>query len=171
MTQTGGTGATGPRVLISACLLGQPVRYDGGHKKLLHRLIDELQAAGRLVPVCPEMLGGLPTPRPAAEIRGIGDGDSVLDDLAIITSRDGLNMTPAFLSGAEAVLHIARSKQCRYAILAEKSPSCGSRQIYSGDFDGVLQYGRGVTAALLARNGITVISSEADLDRIDLSQE
>lgn len=161
----------GPMVLISACLLGQRVRYDGGHKKLLHRLIDELQAAGRLVPICPEMLGGLPTPRPAAEIRGEGDGASVLDDLAIITSQDGRDMTSEFLSGADAALQIAKSRNCRYAIMAEKSPSCGSRQVYSGNFDGVLQPGQGVTAALLARHGITVISSEADLDRIDLSQE
>lgn len=143
------------RILVSACLLGAPVRYDGAGKALGHPLLDRWQAEGRLVPVCPELMGGLPVPRPAAEIAG-GDGDAVLDGDARIRTRDGTDVTDAFHAGAEAALAAARTAGCRFALLMPRSPSCGSRDIHDGSFSGALVPGRGVTAALLVRDGIAV---------------
>ncbi len=143
------------RILVSACLLGAPVRYDGAGKALGHPLLDRWQAEGRLVPVCPELMGGLPVPRPAAEIAG-GDGDAVLDGHARIRTCDGADVTDAFRAGAEAALDAARAAGCRFALLMPRSPSCGTRDIHDGSFAGTLVPGRGVTAALLVRDGIAV---------------
>lgn len=143
------------RILVSACLLGAPVRYDGAGKALGHPLLDRWQAEGRLVPVCPELMGGLPVPRPAAEIAG-GDGDAVLDGRARIRTRDGADVTDAFRAGADAARDAARAAGCRFALLMPRSPSCGTRDIHDGSFSGALVPGRGVTAALLVRDGVAV---------------
>lgn len=147
------------KILISACLIGQKVRYDGGHHRLGHPSIDIWQSAGRLVPCCPEVLGGLAVPRPPAEIVG-GDGGHVLRGEAVVKTAAGAEVTPAFIKGAEAALALARSHAIRVAILCQRSPSCGSRQIYNGRFEGVLIPGVGVTAALLKANGIAVFGPE-----------
>ncbi|MEJ2639050.1 MAG: DUF523 domain-containing protein [Desulfosarcinaceae bacterium] len=151
--------ASSAKILISACLIGQRVRYDGGHQRRQHPLISAWQGCGRLVPCCPEVLGGLPIPRPPAEING-GDGGHVLRGEATVNTAAGADVTPAFLMGAEASLALARSHAIRVAILCQRSPSCGSRQIYNGRFEGVLIPGVGVTAALLRADGIAVFGPE-----------
>jgi uncharacterized protein YbbK (DUF523 family) len=147
------------KILISACLIGQKVRYNGGHQRLEHPLISAWQASGRLVPCCPEVLGGLPIPRPPAQIVG-GDGDRVLRGEANVRTAAGADVTPAFIEGAKATLTLTQRHAIRVAILCQRSPSCGSRQIYNGRFDGVLIPGLGVTAALLKANGIAVFGPE-----------
>ncbi|AHG74785.1 Purine nucleoside phosphorylase [Mannheimia varigena USDA-ARS-USMARC-1388] len=143
------------KVLISACLLGDNVKYSGGNN-----LSDELIALLKkydiqLVPICPEILGGLPIPRPPAEIRN-GDivtvtGDSVLAE---------------FRLGAERVLNKAQIEKIQIAILKEKSPSCGSSYIYDGNFTNRLIAGEGITTQLLRANGIEVFS-ENDLSQLE----
>ena len=146
---------TRPLYLVSACLLGLPTAYDGrGHPQ--ERLI-ELAARGQVVPICPEVAGGLPTPRPPAEIVG-GDGEDVLDGRARVVTVDGADVTAAFRRGAEEALATARRHGITTAILRERSPSCGSGQIYDGSHSGHLIPGQGVTAALLRRNGVRVRS-------------
>jgi uncharacterized protein YbbK (DUF523 family) len=153
------------RILVSACLLGRPVRYDGAGKPLADPRLARWQAEGRLVAVCPELLGGLPVPRPAAEIRG-GSGKDVLDSKARIVTTTGDDVTADYVAGAEAALATAKAEGCRFALLIDRSPSCGSRQIYDGSFSGHLEAGEGVTAALLRAGGVAVFS-DADLDALD----
>lgn len=131
------------RLLISACLLGAPCRYDGESKR--HPLCAALAERHELVPVCPEQLGGLPTPRPPAERQGNA-----------VVSREGRDVTGAYEKGAEAALALCRLLGCQGAVLKERSPSCGRGQIYDGTFTKTLTGGDGVTAELLARHGIAV---------------
>lgn len=143
--------------LCSACLLGVRCRYDGKSKpneKVLSLLKKEL-----LIPVCPEQLGGQSTPRKDAEIKG-GDGSGVLDKIAQVIDSDCIDVTHNFTGGAEEVLRIAKLLDIKEAILKQRSPSCGSGQIYDGTFSKKLVEGDGVTAALLKRNGIKVIFEE-----------
>jgi uncharacterized protein YbbK (DUF523 family) len=147
------------KILISACLVGQKVRYDGGHQRLIHPLITAWEQAGWLVPCCPEVLGGLPTPRPPAEING-GAGKDVVQGTASVKTAVGDDVTTAFVSGAQAALELAKASEIRLAILCQRSPSCGSRQIYNGRFEGVLISGAGVTTALLSDHGISVFGPE-----------
>ncbi|AIN60813.1 DUF523 domain-containing protein [Pseudomonas soli] len=145
-----------PKVLVSACLLGQPVRYDGrasGHPDVLQRW----QAEGRVVPLCPEVAGGLPTPRPPAEIPG-GQGGAVLDGQAQVLTVTGDDVSDAFLAGARLALELVRRHGIRVAVLKSGSPSCGNLQIYDGSFSGVKVAGEGVTTALLRREGVQVFS-------------
>lgn len=137
-------------VLVSACLLGTPCRYDGAGKADARVLA--LAAKRRLIPVCPEQLGGLPTPRPPAERVG-----------GRVLTTGGADVTDAFLRGAEETLRLAQLFGCKTAILKARSPSCGSGRIYDGTFSGTLVSGSGVTAALLRQNGITVLTEEDDL--------
>ncbi|MEQ6289535.1 DUF523 domain-containing protein [Vogesella sp. GCM10023246] len=146
---------TRPTLLVSACLLGQPVRYDGHSKGLPATLRDTLAARYRLVVICPEVAGGLPTPRPAAEIHG-GDGHAVLRRDATVRTGAGGDVSAEFIAGAAQALQLAQQHGCRIALLKANSPSCGNRQVYSGRFDGQLQDGQGVTAALLGAHGIRV---------------
>lgn len=141
------------KILISRCLLGEPVRYDGVAKLVEHPLLQQWQQQGRLVPICPEMAGGLGCPRPAAEIRG-GQGLAVLDGRTAVMTRSGRDVSAAFVCGAEAALQLCKEQQIRFALLKSRSPSCGSQQTYDGSFDGSLVAGAGVTAALLSRQGI-----------------
>lgn len=153
-----------PALLVSACLLGQPVRYDGHSKGLTPTLQQRLAAHYRLVVICPEVAGGLPTPRPPAEISG-GDGHDVLQATASVRTARGDDVSAAFIAGAHRALALAQAHGCRVALLKANSPSCGSRQRYSGHFDGQLVDGPGVTAALLSAHGLTVFS-EQELDRL-----
>ncbi|KTA83568.1 DUF523 domain-containing protein [Aeromonas salmonicida] len=138
-----------PRVLVSACLLGQPVRYDGQSKGIVSDWLNELGAEGRTQSFCPEVAGGLPTPRPPAERQG---------DLVLTAS--GLDVTAEFDRGAELALALCLAQGIRFALLKEGSPSCGSRRIYNGRFEGVSVAGEGKTTALLRRNGIAVFSED-----------
>jgi uncharacterized protein YbbK (DUF523 family) len=142
-------GKTGP-VLISACLMGLKTRFDGCDS------YDEeaVRAAGPCpVPVCPEQLGGLPTPREPALIEG-GSGRDVLCGKAAVMDINGTDVTGAYVRGAVAVAHVARMTGARKAVLKENSPSCGVKTIYRG---ALLCRGEGVTAARLREMGIETI--------------
>lgn len=144
------------RILVSACLLGAPVRYDGGSHGPFAPL-QRWQAEGRLVPLCPEVAGGLPTPRPPAEIPG-GEGGEVLAGRVPVRDVHGREVTAAFRAGADAALRLVREHGIRLAILKARSPSCGNRQTYDGSFGGVLVDGEGVTAAALRQAGVQVFN-------------
>ena len=144
-------------LLVSSCLAGLNVRYNGRHS--LHTHISKLVEEGRAITVCPEVLGGLPIPREAAEIVG-GQGEDVLDGKAKVIDRSGKDVTDLFVKGAYATLEKAKEINATAVVLKENSPSCGSSMIYSGKFDGEKIAGNGVTAALLKRNKIKVISEE-----------
>ena len=143
--------------LVSACLLGICTRYDGGGWPVPQLI--QLAARGLAVPVCPEVAGGLPIPRPPAEIVG-GDGQAVLEGQARVLTIEGEDVTEAFLAGARQALETAQRLGIRQAVLKEDSPSCGCRRIYDGTFSDRTVSGQGVAAALLQRNGITVLSEE-----------
>lgn len=128
------------RILVSACLLGCACRYDGASKPR-----EEMKARHELIPVCPEQLGGLPTPRPPAERQG----DRVM-------TREGTDVTAQYRKGAEEALQLCRLFGCDCAVLKERSPSCGCSGIYDGSFSGRLTEGQGVTAELLTQAGIRV---------------
>ena len=146
--------------LCSACLLGIKCRYDGktNLKKAPPKLL-ELYRKGELIPICPEQMGGLPTPRCGARILS-GDGNSVLDKNSRVLTEDGYDVTEQYLKGAYETLRIAQDLYIEEAILKQKSPSCGSGYTQGGLEQRALVKGDGVTAALLKRNGIRVISEE-----------
>lgn len=146
-------------ILVSACLLGLLTRYDGATKRN-ERVLRYLKERDLIpVPVCPEQLAGLPTPR--AETRfAAGDGGEVLDGSGTVRAGDGTVMNAVFVRGATETLKVARLTGCSEALLKERSPSCGVHRVYRGD---ALVAGEGVTAALLRRNGLAVICEE-DLD-------
>lgn len=138
------------KILVSACLLGVRCRYDGKSKP--HPAVERLLEQHTLIPVCGEILGGLPTPRVSAERQG-----------ERVVTADGRDVTAAYRRGAEEVLRLAKLYGCKAAILKERSPSCGSGRIYDGTFTGTLTDGWGVTAELLRDHGICVIGeSEAE---------
>jgi len=159
------------KLLVSACLVGQRVRYNGGTCTVDGTVLEKWAARGLVIPFCPEVAGGLPVPRPSAEIHGSG-GESVLDGSGQVVTGAGADVTQAFLCGARCALEVARAAGVRVAILKEASPSCGSSSIHDGSFSGRCVPGRGVTAALLLRNGIAVFSEKeiaaalVHLDRI-----
>lgn len=140
------------RILVSACLLGVSCRYDGKSKP--HPAVLALQGQHQLIPVCGEIFGGLPTPRTPAE----RVGDRVLTE-------DGRDVTQEYHRGAEEVLALARRLDCKAALLKERSPSCGTGEIYDGSFTRTLTAGDGVTAELLRASGIAVFGESrlADL--------
>lgn len=150
-------------ILISACLLGQPVRYNGKDAATGNALLAQWQREGRVVGLCPEMAGGLPTPRPAAEITQGSGGAKVLMGLARVVIADGSDVTPAFVAGAQQALAVAMAKGIKVAVLKEGSPSCGSAYIYDGSFTGARTAMPGVTTALLQQHGVKVFS-EHQLD-------
>lgn len=153
-------------ILISACLLGHAVRYDGKGKPLHHPAIERWQLEGRLVTICPEMAGGMPVPRPPAEIENGASGMDVLEGRARVLEITGADVTDEFIAGANKALAFAKQHGCAYALLIDGSPSCGSIAIYDGTFSGIKHAGHGVTAALLSQAGIKVFS-HTDIDRLD----
>ena len=134
-------------LLISACLLGVPCRYDGASKPVPR--IELLTERFVLVPVCPEQLGGLPTPRTPAERCG-----------SCVLTRDGRDVTENYLRGAQEALRIARITGCKTALLKAKSPSCGCGRIYDGTHTDTLTGGSGVTAQLLQQHGLLVCNED-----------
>ena len=137
-------------ILISACLLGLATRYDA--KSVSYDGIERLSEKFKLIPFCPEIYGGLPTPRTPAERCGNG-----------VITRLGKTVTENYEKGAIAALSTARLLGCRVAVLKERSPACGTHEIYDGSFSGKKISGMGVAAELLKNNGIRVIS-EAEID-------
>lgn len=144
------------KILVSRCLLGHRVRYDGGASGPFDQL-EQWIAEGRVVALCPEVAGGLPTPRPAAEIPG-GQGVEVLNGSARVLTSEGGDVSAEFLSGARQALALVEQHGIRIAVLKANSPSCGNLLTYDGTFSGVKVSGEGVTAALLRRNGVKVFS-------------
>jgi uncharacterized protein YbbK (DUF523 family) len=141
---------TTKKLLVSACLLGQPVRYDGKSKPInTLSWLKELEQNEQLVIACPEMLGGLSVPRPPAERMG-----------KLIATQQGVDVTSSFLDGAKRTLELCLKHQVKFALLKANSPSCGNQQIYDGSFSGQLIEGKGVTAELLEKNGIIVFSEQ-----------
>lgn len=147
------------RVLVSSCLLGEPVRYNGSDANAKSSTLERWKAEGRLIPFCPEIAGGLPVPRPPAEIEGQA-GLAVLSGEARVVDETGQDVTHCFIDGAHETLKVARNQGARLAIFTDGSPSCGSTYVYDGSFAGVRHSGRGVTAALLEQEGIRVFSQE-----------
>jgi uncharacterized protein YbbK (DUF523 family) len=145
-------------VLVSACLLGDPVRYDGGGAELESRVLRRWAAEGRVVAVCPEVAGGLPTPRPPAEISRAAGGSLVLKGMATVMDTAGRDVTPSFVRGADHALAVARARGVRLAVLKDGSPSCGMTYTYDGSFTGRRVPGPGVTAARLRGAGLRVFS-------------
>jgi uncharacterized protein YbbK (DUF523 family) len=144
------------KILVSRCLLGHRVRYDGGASGPFDQL-QQWIAEGRVVPLCPEVAGGLPTPRAAAEIPG-GQGVEVLDGSARVITTEGEDVSAEFLSGARQALALVQLHGIRIAVLKANSPSCGNLLTYDGTFSGVKVSGEGVTAALLSRHGVRVFN-------------
>ena len=140
------------KVLISACLLGFECKYCGGSNKLPEQQLAALRERFRLIPVCPETAGGLPTPRDPSE--RLGDK---------VVSNQGRDVTAQYQKGAETALTLARRYGCKAALLKEKSPSCGSGQIYDGSFTGTLVTGDGVAAEELKKEGL-IVFGESDTD-------
>lgn len=134
-------------ILVSACLLGAYCRFDG--RLIEDERVTALAEKHTLIPVCPELYGGLPTPRLPGEKR---DGR--------VYDKSGADVTGFYEKGAEAALRFARLAGCKYAVLKARSPSCGAGCVYDGSFSGKLVPGDGVTAALLKQNGITVLTPD-----------
>jgi uncharacterized protein YbbK (DUF523 family) len=135
------------KIVVSKCLLGYPCRYDG--RSVPCKNVIDLQNDHELIPVCPEELGGLPTPRIPAEI--VGDR---------VIRQDGMDITAEYDLGAKLALTYAKENGCKLAILKSKSPSCGKGQIYDGTFSKTLKGGDGITVRLFESKGIQVINEK-----------
>ncbi|TKI68555.1 DUF523 domain-containing protein [Lysinibacillus mangiferihumi] len=142
-------------ILVSSCLAGLEVRYNGTH--CLNNKIMKLIEENKAITVCPELLGGFSTPREPAEIIG-GNGEDVLDGNAKVIEKSGRDVTELYIKGAYITLKKAIDVNATVVVLKEYSPSCGSSMIYNGEFIGEKIAGNGVTAALLKRKGLQVIS-------------
>ncbi len=149
-------------VLISACLFDLPCRYDGqlSSRRLQPEVLEKLDESYHLVPVCPEQLAGLPTPRRPAEIRE-GDGFSVLEGKTAVKTNNGEDVTDYFIKGAQLTLRIAQITKAVKIVTQKNSPSCSSDKIYDGSFTSRCKKGYGITAALLKSNGIEPIDVDA----------
>lgn len=145
------------KILVSACLLGIDCKYSGGSN--LTQKVLELMKEHSLIPVCPEQLGGLTTPRRPSEIKE-GDGSAVLAGKAKVMNNLGEDVTRQFIKGAEETLKLAKLYDCSAAILKARSPSCGCGTIYDGSFSGRIKEGSGVAAQLLQDAGIAVMTGE-----------
>ncbi len=156
-----------PIVLVSACLLGQPVRYDGKSKPVD---LSALRNSFSLVAVCPECAGGLPIPRVPCEIEETKTAADVLSGRGRILSKAGKDCTEAYIKGAQLCSKIAQKYHTQYALLKEKSPACGTHFIHSGNFDGRLRAGKGVFAESLSLAGVKVFN-EQEINELMISFE
>ena len=147
------------KILISACLMGFKVRYNGSDKAKVTDKLSQWQQEKRLVVHCPELAAGLTIPRPPAEIMS-GDGNEVMRGRARIIENSGRDVTEHYQLAAWLALRAAQESGCRAALLTDGSPTCGSRNIYDGSFNNIRKSGMGVAASLLASNGIVVFSEE-----------
>ena len=147
------------KLLISRCLLGNACRYDGKSKPLPAETLQALRARYELIPVCPEVLGGLPTPRTPSERQG-----------SRVVMQTGADVTAEYRRGAEATLRLAQEHNVCAAVLKERSPSCGKGEIYDGTFTGTLKEGNGVTAEVLLENGFAVYG-ESEIAKLIKSGE
>ena len=145
------------KILISACLLGDAVRYDGKAKPLNHAFITRCLSEGLFIKLCPEIAGGLSVPRAAVEI----DQQS-----GKVITQEGKNVSLAFNNGAQAALKLIKQHNIQFALLKSNSPSCGNDKIYDGIFTNTLIEGMGITAALLSKHGVNVFN-EHQLDELE----
>lgn len=145
-----------PKILVSACLMGHLVKYNGTLVPV-HKQLKELNDKGLILPFCPEVAGGLPVPRLPAEIKG-GDGSAVLCERAKVVRSDDIDVTASFILGASKAVGLVKEKDISLAIMKDGSPSCGSARIYDGTFTGTSVPGKGVTAALLENLGVLVFT-------------
>lgn len=145
------------QIIVSACLAGTNCKYNGGNN--YHPQIAKLLEEGIALPICPEVWGGLPTPRPPSEIIAT-DGHRVLAGSGKVLTIDGTDVTEQFLLGAKKVLAYAQENNVTMAILKERSPSCGVNFIYDGTFHNARKPGQGVLAALLKQHGFTLYTEE-----------
>jgi len=150
------------KILISSCLVGARVRYHGGDALMEHSALLRWAREGRLVPLCPEVAGGLPTPRPAAELRA-NDGSPEQVVQTVVVVADGSDVTSFYIRGAQIAHEAAVEERIQIAILKNGSPSCGSSLVYDGTFTGQTRDGAGITASLLRKRGIRVFS-ETEID-------
>ena len=139
-------------ILISACLLGMSCRYNGEGQIIPGT--DKLMEKHHLVPICPEIYGGLSTPREPSEIKN-----------GRVISKSGNDLTEYFERGAQEILALAKLNHCKYAILKQRSPSCGYKKIYDGTFSGKIISGKGVLAELLLKNGVIIVD-ETEIDKL-----
>lgn len=137
------------KIIISACLLGERCRYDGGSKPCGDPVLAKWRDEGRLVPICPEVMGGLPTPRLPCQRRG-----------GKVVCESGADFTAEYARGAQLALAAAQKSGAVMCILKEYSPSCGVNEIYDGSFTGAKISGQGVAAQLLSQNGFAVFSEQ-----------
>jgi uncharacterized protein YbbK (DUF523 family) len=147
----------GPKIMVSACLLGVKCRYDGKAKP-----VDGLKrrlAGCRIIPFCPECLGELPVPRLPAEIQ-VGEGAAVLAGKSRVVNRQGEDYTAQFIDGARRAVELYRENRPEYVLLKANSPSCGAGRIYDGSFTGRLRPGDGVAAAMLRQEGARLVTEE-----------
>jgi uncharacterized protein YbbK (DUF523 family) len=152
------------KILVSACLLGDLVRYNSEILPDCPSILKKWDQEGLVIPVCPEVIGGLSVPRAPAEIQG-GEGKDVVAGIAKVININGQDVTDAFLTGARESLRLARESGAEYAVLKARSPSCGRKMIYDGSFSSRLIEGQGVTAALLEQSGIQVYN-ENDIEKV-----
>ena len=138
-------------IFVSACLAGINCKYSGGNN--YDEKVFNLVKEGKAIPICPEQLGGLPTPRIPSEIK-------IIDGIRHVVNAEGNDVTEKFERGAQEILDLAKKLDIKKAILKSKSPSCGYGEIYDGTFQGNVVPGNGVLADLLIKNGIEVISSK-----------
>ncbi len=136
------------KIAVSACLLGENCKYNGGNNRSEKVLAYLRKRGAEAVPICPEVLGGLPTPRVPAEIAG-----------GVVTNREGVIVDDAFRRGAEEALRIVRESDAELVILQSRSPSCGAKEIYDGTFTGTLIPGKGVFAEMLEKAGIEFVDA------------
>jgi uncharacterized protein YbbK (DUF523 family) len=140
------------KILISACFLGERVRYNGIAQRLSSQLLQQWKTQGRLVAICPEVISGLPVPRPPAEIN---------QDTEKVMTIESVDVTEQFTQGAQQALVLCKKHNVKFALLKESSPSCGSNTIYDGTFSQKKINGEGITTTLLREHGIEVFSENS----------
>ena len=151
------------KILISACLIGQKVRYDAKDSLQSNARLQQWIHDGKIISICPEMAGGLPTPRPPSEIEPGKTAEAILQFHGKVLTNKGVDVSDEYRKGAETALKLAKKHNIKVAILKARSPSCGSKQVYDGTCSKKLIEGMGITAHLLTKNGIRVFD-ETEID-------
>ena len=148
------------KILVSACLVGARVRYDGADNYCDNSTFVKLLSKGRIITFCPEVASGCSVPRPPVEIVGTNSGAGVFNGTSRAMTKDGTDVSDMFISGAEIALDLVLKNNIKIAILKSRSPSCGSSEIYDGSFSRTVIDGYGVTTYFLKQKGIEVYSEE-----------
>ncbi len=158
------------KILVSSCFLGNKVRYDGQDCLQSHERLQAWVKADKVIVLCPEMAGELPTPRAPAEIEKGKTAQAVLDNKAKVITVNGDDVTKEYVAGAQKALALVKEHHIQVAILKARSPSCGSTHVYDGSYSSQLVSGQGVTAALLIKHGIQVFDETQIDDALDAAE-